>query len=116
MKSSLFGITRDFEEDYQSLDAKFLDGSNTVIIKTKSERMSPTLKKGDILVVNVKKKYIYGNVGVFKYMDDVIIARAKKIGTQIILYFDDNGKEIQIDSPDELIVLGKVETSVSMLE
>ena len=106
----LFGISDDFIEKYQSLDAKFIKNKfSTFFFEAVGDSMEPTIFEGQILIVDRSLKDFHQKVCVISYEDKLICKRVYLKSTGIILHSDNpKYKDIIISESEGLNLWGVV--------
>lgn len=82
--------------------------SNTICVKMLDSSMMPTIKKGDIVVINKVKKPLDGDMGVYIINGTSFVKRHKEKNGKIFLLSDNGNSEIEIKKTDNFMIFGKV--------
>lgn len=87
----LFGVSDDFISGYQSLDERFIKNKTTTFFFiADGESMSPTINKGNILLVDRSLTAIHGSICIFCFEGQLICKRLIKTRAAIILRSDNS--------------------------
>ncbi len=105
-----FGITDDFVEKYQSLDARFIKNkTSTFFFKAMGLSMSPLIMEGDILVVDRSIEAKQGKVVVVSHEGSLICKRYFSYAQGVILKSDNpRFKDILVTEEMEVLHWGVV--------
>ena len=105
-----FGISDDFIEKYQSLDARFIKNkASTFFFRASGHSMEPLIFENDILVVDRSIEAFHGKVIVVACEGSLICKRYFKKGNQVILKSDNPlCKDIIVTEEMDAIVWGVV--------
>lgn len=110
LSSSLFGITDDFIEKYQSLDQLFIKNKfSTFFFESTEDSMEPTIYRGQILIVDRSHTDFHGRVCVICLDDRVLCKRVIQKENYVILKSDNTKyKDIMIENNESLSFWGIV--------
>lgn len=106
----LFGITDDFIEDRQSLDQLFIKNKNTTFFfECDGDSMEPTIRAGQILIVDRSITDFHNRVCVVRYEDKLMCKRVLIRQDSIILRSDNQKyKDIYIFNQESSLLWGVV--------
>lgn len=106
----LFGITDDFIEDRQSLDQLFIKNKNTTFFfECDGDSMEPTIRAGQILIVDRSITDFHNRVCVIRYDDKLMCKRVFIRQDSIILRSDNQKyKDIYIFNQESSLLWGVV--------
>ncbi len=92
LSCGLFGISEDFIEKYQSLDALFVKNKfNTYFFEADGDSMEPTIFAKQILIVDRSRSDFHGKVCVVG-LEDKLICKRVFIKTNSVVLKSDNSK------------------------
>ena len=105
-----FGISDDFIEKYQSLDARFIKNkASTFFFKASGHSMEPLIFENDILIVDRSIEAFHSKVIVVAYEGSLICKRYFKEGNQVILKSENPScKDIRVTEEMDATVWGVV--------
>ncbi len=114
----LFGISDDFIEKYQSLDALFIKNKHsTFFFEAAGNSMEPTIFAGDILIVDRARTDFHGRICVVCFEDKLLCKRVIKKSDGIILKSDNpHFKNIIIENNDNIQFWGVVIAHASFVK
>ncbi len=114
----LFGISDDFIEKYQSLDALFIKNKHsTFFFEAAGNSMEPTIFAGDILIVDRARTDFHGRICVVCFEDKLLCKRVSKKSEGIILKSDNpQFKNIIIENNDNIQFWGVVIAHASFVK
>ncbi|MCB9091377.1 MAG: S24 family peptidase [Halobacteriovoraceae bacterium] len=106
----LFGISEDFTEKYQSLDARFIKNkTSTFFFKAAGPSMEPTIIPGDILIVDRSIENFHQRVCIVAFEGELLCKRVIKIKNGIILFSDNpQFKPIRVTEAESSLIWGVV--------
>lgn len=110
VECGLFGISDDYIEKYQSLDARFIKNkASTFFFEASSHSMQPLINEGDVLVVDRSIEQVNNRVVVVALEGEMICKRFVKKNNQVILK-SENPKcaDIKVTEEMNMIVFGVV--------
>ena len=118
LSCGLFGISDDFIEKYQSLDALFVKNKfSTFFFEAAGDSMEPTIFQEQILIVDRSRKDFHGRVCVVCYEDKLICKRVIQKSDSVILKSDNpKYKDIIIENNESLICWGVVIASAGLIK
>lgn len=116
----LFGISDDFIEKYQSLDSLYVKNKfATFFFEAAGDSMEPTIRSGQVLVVDRSRTDYWGRVAVLSYEDKLICKRIIRParGEGLILRSDNpKYKDILIENTDSVSFWGLVVATTGFVE
>lgn len=118
----LFGISDDFIEKYQSLDSLYVKNKfSTFFFEAMGDSMEPTIRSGQVLVVDRSRTDYWGRVAVLAYEDKLICKRIIRIGREsgngLILRSDNSKyKDILIENSESINFWGLVIATTGFIE
>ena len=107
---SHFGISEDFIEKYQSLDARFVKNkSSTFFFEATGKSMTPTISPGDVLVVDRSIENFHSKVCIVCHQGEMLCKRVLIKKNHVILC-SDNPKysPLVIRNPEHTLFWGVV--------
>ena len=114
----LFGISEDFLEKYQSLDAHFVKNKeSTFFFEAIGHSMEPTIFPGDILIVDRSITTFDNRVCVLAYQGEIICKRVLRHNQRLILRSDNKTlKDFYVPDLDDVSVWGVVIARAGMVK
>lgn len=106
----LFGISDDFIDKYQSLDQLFIRNKySTFFFECSGDSMEPTIKNGQLLIVDRSIKDFHRRVCIVVYEDKLVCKRVY-LGNDSVILKSDNPKykDIVIKNEDSTLFWGVV--------
>lgn len=82
--------------------------SNLMCCKVCDASMTPTLKKGGVVMIDKKKIPLNGEIGVFTLNGENLIKRYKEENEEIFLLSDDGNSKIKVNEIDQLKIVGRM--------
>lgn len=110
-----FGVSEDFMEKYQSLDAKLIRNKEaTFFFRAKGESMSPTIGPEDLLIVDRSLESKHNSICIVAYQGELICKRVLFKNNQLILASDNSSfRPICVGHPEDVSLWGVVTARIT---
>lgn len=111
LSTGLFGISEDFSENSQSLDAYFIGDKATSIFffRATGDSMSPLLESGEVLLVDRSIEEFHGRVCIMAFEGELICKRVLKTQRGLLLKSENpKFKDILVKSSESVELWGVV--------